>query len=116
MGKNPIENRKHNFQGKYCKFILGMKKNIAGLGLCHFQQYFSYIVVVRFIDGGNRSTRRKSPSCRKSHTNLSYNVVSSTCLSGFKLTTLEELGTDCIGSYKSNYHTIKTLTAPERIL
>ena len=25
---------------------------------------------------------------------------------GFKLTTLVEIGTDCIGSYKSNYHTI----------
>ena len=27
---------------------------------------------------------------------------------GFKLTTLVEIGTDCIGSYKSNYHTITT--------
>jgi len=27
----------------------------------HFQQYFSYIVVVSFIGGGNRSTRRKPP-------------------------------------------------------
>jgi len=25
----------------------------------------------------------------------------------------EEIGTDCIGSYKSNYHTIKTKTAPQ---
>jgi hypothetical protein len=25
----------------------------------HFQQYFSYIVAVRYIDGGNGSTRRK---------------------------------------------------------
>jgi hypothetical protein len=38
----------------------------------HFQQYFSY------IGGGNWSTRRKPPTCRKSLTNLSYNVVSST--------------------------------------
>ena len=38
----------------------------------HFQQYFSYmyIVVVSFIDGGNQSTRRKPPTCRKSLTNL----------------------------------------------
>jgi hypothetical protein len=28
----------------------------------HFQQYFSYIVAVRFIGGGNRSTRRKPPT------------------------------------------------------
>jgi hypothetical protein len=25
----------------------------------HFQQYFSYILAVSFIGGGNRSTRRK---------------------------------------------------------
>ena len=31
---------------------------------------------------------------------------------GFKLTTLVVIGTDCIGSYKSNYHTIMTTMAP----
>ena len=31
---------------------------------------------------------------------------------GFELTTLVVMGTDCIGSYKSNYHTITTTTAP----
>jgi hypothetical protein len=30
---------------------------------------------------------------------------------GFKLTTLVVIGTDCIGSFKSNYHT--TTTTPE---
>ena len=30
---------------------------------------------------------------------------------GFELTTLVVIGTDCIGSYKSNYHT--TTTAPK---
>ena len=34
--------------------------------LGHFQQYFSYIVAVSFIGGGNRSTRRKPLTCRKS--------------------------------------------------
>ena len=29
---------------------------------------------------------------------------------GFELTTLLVIGTDCIGSYKSNYHTITTTT------
>ena len=28
----------------------------------HFQQYFSYIVVVNFISAGNRSTQRKPPT------------------------------------------------------
>jgi len=32
----------------------------------HFQQLFSYIVDVSFIGGGNRSTRRKPPTCNKS--------------------------------------------------
>ena len=31
---------------------------------------------------------------------------------GFKLTTLVVIGTDCIGSCKSNYHTVTTTTAP----
>jgi len=33
----------------------------------HFQQYFSYIVAVGFIDGGNW---RKPPTCRKSLTSF----------------------------------------------
>ena len=36
----------------------------------HFQQYFSYIVAVSFIDGGNRKTRRKPPTCLLSLTNF----------------------------------------------
>ena len=31
---------------------------------------------------------------------------------GFELTTLVLIGTDCIGSYKSNYHAIMTTTTP----
>jgi hypothetical protein len=31
---------------------------------------------------------------------------------GFELTTLVVIGTDCIGSYKSNYHTITTTATP----
>ena len=31
---------------------------------------------------------------------------------GFELTTLVVIGSDCIGIYKSNYHTIETMTAP----
>ena len=36
----------------------------------HFQQYFSYIVAVSFIGGGNQSTQRKPPTCRMSPTNF----------------------------------------------
>jgi len=35
-----------------------------------FQQYFSYIVAVSFIGGGNGSTRRKPPTYRKVLTNF----------------------------------------------
>ena len=31
---------------------------------------------------------------------------------GFELTMLVVIGTDCIGSYKSNYHAITTTTTP----
>jgi len=40
--------------------------------LMPFQQYFSYIVVVSFIGGGNQSTRRKPLICHKSLINLYY--------------------------------------------
>jgi hypothetical protein len=44
---------------------------VRGYGaLSHFQQYFSYIVAVSFICGGNRSTWRKPPTCRRSLTNF----------------------------------------------
>jgi hypothetical protein len=39
---------------------MGFKRN--------FPQYFSYIVAVSFIGGGNRSTPRKQPTYRKSLT------------------------------------------------
>jgi len=35
-----------------------------------FQQYFSFILAGSFIGGGNRSTRRKPPTCRKSLINV----------------------------------------------
>ena len=47
---------------------------------------------------------------------LSRNVASSTTpeqWAGFELTTLGVIGTDCIGSCKSNYHKITTTTVPK---
>ena len=73
--------------------------------------FFSYIVAVSFTGGGNRSTRRKPPICRKSLTNyitMLYRVH--LAWAGFELTPLVVINTDCMGSCKSNYHTI---TAPE---
>ena len=80
----------------------------------HYQQYFSYIVAVSFIGGGNWSIRRKPPTCRKSLTTLSHNVVSNTPTHerGSNSQLLVAIGTDCTGSHKSNYHTITTTTTP----
>jgi hypothetical protein len=55
--------------------------------------------------------RRKPPTCRKWST-LSHNVVFAYASpwSGYELTTLVMIGTDGIGSCKSNYHTITITT------
>ena len=54
----------------------------------------------------------KPPTCRKSLINFitqcTLHRVHLACV-GFELTTLVVIGTDCIGSYKSNYHTITIL-------
>ena len=42
---------------------------------CHFEQYFSYIMVVSFIGGGNQSTWKKPVTDKLYHI---INVVSST--------------------------------------
>ena len=86
---------------------------IIGLGiwcLTHFQQYFSYIVAISFIGGGNGSTWRKPSICCKSRTNfiIKYCIEYISLLMGFELTTLVVIGTECIGIYTSNYHTIPT--------
>jgi hypothetical protein len=43
----------------------------------HIQQYFSYIMAVSFIGGGNWSTQRKPPTWRKS-LNFHFNLDSDT--------------------------------------
>ena len=71
----------------------------------HFQHYSSYIVVVSFIGWGNR---------RKPLTNF----ITQCCIKYtlpfvvIELALLMVIGTDFIGSCKSNYHTIATTTAP----
>jgi hypothetical protein len=64
----------------------------------HFQQYFSYIVAVSFIGGGNRG---KPPTCRKSLPNfITPSMLHRVHLAwaGFTLTTLVVICTDCIGA------------------
>jgi hypothetical protein len=72
----------------------------------HFQQHFSFI-------GGEtgvpRENRRPATSHWQNHTML-YQVHLARVR--FELTMLVVIGTDCICSYKSNYHTITAITAP----
>jgi hypothetical protein len=61
------------------------------------QQYFSYIVAVSFIGGGNHRPAKVADKLK------SHNVVLIHPTSvGFELTMQVMMGTDCIGSCKSN--------------
>jgi hypothetical protein len=65
-------------------------------------------MAVSYIGGRNR---RKPPTCRKSLTNfITYWCIDA--WTGFELTTLVVIGTDCMGSHKSNYLTITAMTTP----
>ena len=67
-------------------------------------------MAISFIGGGTCSTRRKPPSTYKLYYIMLYQV--NLTWTGFEFTTLVVIGTDCIGSCKSNYHTITTTTSP----
>ena len=65
--KNELNSYNFESRSKTDK-ILGTKRERSDLKKkiwIHFQQYFSYIVTVSFIDGGNQSTWRKPQICRK---------------------------------------------------
>ena len=64
-------------------------------------------MAVSFIGGGNRSTRRKPPTCRKPLTNcITWCCIEYTWpRAEFELITLVVICTDCIDSCKSNYRT-----------
>jgi hypothetical protein len=74
-------------------------------------------VAVSFIGGGDRSSREKPSSCRKSLTNFFTKMLYRVHINwtGFELTTSVVIDTDCIGSCKSNLHAITSTTAPLRI-
>jgi hypothetical protein len=74
-------------------------------------------VAVSFIGGGDRSSREKPSSCRKSLTNFFTKMLYRVHINwtGFELTTSVVIDTDCIGSCKSNFHAITSTTAPLRI-
>jgi hypothetical protein len=52
---------------------ISLHRGDEGYGISHnFQQYFSYIVAVSFIGGGNRHIQRKPSTCRKSLTKFLF--------------------------------------------
>jgi hypothetical protein len=69
-------------------------------------------MAVSFIGGGIQSTWRIPPTTDKLYHIMLCRVH--LVLAGFKLTTLVVIGTDGIGSCKSNYHTIVTTTTSRR--
>ena len=73
------------------------------------QQYFSYIVVVSFIGGGNQSTQTKPTTYHKC-------IEYPSPWARFKHTTLVVIGTDWTGSCKSNYHTVTEIFNEENNL
>ena len=72
----------------------------------HFQHYFS------FIGGGNQKTTNLSQVTDK----LYHIMLYTSPWSRIELTTLVVIGTDCICSCKSNYHTKTAMTTPNQIL
>ena len=60
-------------------------------------------MAVSFIGGGNWTTRTKPPTCRKS---LHLALI------GIRTHSISGDSTDCIGSCKSNCHTITATTTP----
>jgi hypothetical protein len=73
----------------------------------HFQQYIRYIVLVSLLVEESGENHR--PVAKLYHIML-YRIH--LAWAKFELTTLVVIGTDCIGSYKSNNHTITTTTTP----
>ena len=68
--------------------------------LCHGGQFYWW---------QHRSTRRRQLTCRRSLTNF----IACCCIEYTSSERLVVIGTDCIGSYKSNYHMTTTTTAHE---
>ena len=79
---------------------------------------FSTILILVLLVEETRLSRENHQPVASHWQTLSYNVAQSTphhAWAVFELTMLVLIGTDCIGSCKSNYHMITTTTVPEPV-
>jgi len=61
-------------------------------------------------------TEEKPPTCGELYHIMLHQVHLGVAWGGIiELTALVVIGTDCIGSYRFNYHTITTMKAPRRL-
>ena len=65
-----------------------------------------YFVVVSFIGGGKPEYQEKNTDLSQVTDKLYHIMLHTSPWTGFEPTTLVAIGTYCIGSCKSNYHTI----------
>jgi hypothetical protein len=91
-----------NIKLEYSNVFIFLKSCIKGVVLWCLTLLSTIFLL---YSGGQFYWCRKPPTCRKSLTNfIAHNAV--------YLTTSVVIGTDCIGSCKSSYHTITATTAP----
>jgi hypothetical protein len=107
------------FDIRYLAEVILYSFSKPGLGLWCWTPLSTIFQLYRgclFYRWSNRSTQRKPPTGHKSLTNFYHIMLYRVHLvwTGFKLTMLVVIGTDCKakGSCKSNYHTITTTMAP----
>ena len=83
----------------------------------HFQQYFSYIMTVSFIGGGNEYPEKTTDMWQVTD-KLHHKIC---CIeytppwTELELNTLLVIGSDCTCNCKPSYHTIMTTTVPSVI-
>ena len=82
-------------------FLCSLNINVDAKCLCLCLD----VVAVSFIGGGNPE---KTTDLSQANDKLYHLILYTSPRSRFELTTLVVIGTDCIGSCKSNYHTITT--------